>query len=288
MLQQSASEGFVYKFSLNRSGSFTPVILNLPESAGGAMAVDGQGQLHVAASGSQGLEIDTFAAGAQGNASPVSTLVLPSSLSSIYSLTFDADGKLYILSQNSVYVFPAGASGSTAPIRTITDPNIGEPSQIAADSAGNIYINTSVDYAGGILIYAAGSNGNATGTRTLTSTGGLGGVAVDSQGDIYSVISEKFGEGTITLVEFAAGASGAATPTKSITVSGLSGYNGFAGLSLDSAGNIYAIDNKAPSITSQTVPHLLAFSANAQTSSSPSIDITSVVWTSSGASVGLD
>ncbi len=110
-----------------------------------------------------------------------------------------------------------------------------------------------VNLFGGITVYAAGASGDATPTATIAGFAtGLSfpfGIARDGAGNIY--VANEFsngagGPGIITI--YAAGASGNATPTVTIT-GGNTGLGGPFGIVLDGAGNIYVGNYSANSIT---------------------------------------
>ena len=101
-----------------------------------------------------------------------------------------------------------------------------DPSEVAVDTAGNLYVT---DYQNRrVLKLAAGSN-----TQTVLPFTGLfapDGVAVDAAGNLY--VTDKGNERVLTL------AAGSSTPS----VLPFTGLNGPVGVAVDSAGNVYVPD----------------------------------------------
>jgi len=131
----------------------------------------------------------------------------------------DAKGTLYVSNQSNAptgsaagYIteYDAGSqSGNVAPSRTIT--GLDDPEGVAIDSKGNLYVAETE----AIAVFAPGASGNATPIRTiagantdfdvLTFNGQVHGLAMDASDDVYAALAES-------VVEFASGASGNATP----------------------------------------------------------------------------
>src|SRR5947199_9544461 len=85
----------------------------------------------------------------------------------------DGAGKIYVtnVTGSSITVYAAGANGNATPTATIAGGNTGLnfPAGIALDGAGNIHVpNANCNFSsGGITVYAAGANGNATPTAAI-------------------------------------------------------------------------------------------------------------------------
>jgi hypothetical protein len=143
----------------------------------------------------------------------------------------------------SILQFSASANGTAVPSSTLTLPSGFLVSCIATDALGQIYVGgspSSPTTTGEVLIYAAGSTGAATPTRTIT--GGLGvlyapqSMVVDSSGQLYVLTGYTNVDGVVV---YAANANGAATPVRTIQGSlTLFEIDGEA-LALDHAGTIY-------------------------------------------------
>jgi sugar lactone lactonase YvrE len=143
----------------------------------------------------------------------------------------------------------AGYSGDNGPA---TSASLNNPTDVAVDSSGNIYISDQdnnrvrkVD-ASGIIITSAG-NGIAeysgdNGPATAAGLSALSRVAVDSSGNIYIASNNRIRKvdtgGTITTVagNGIAGYSGDNGPATSAS------FNGSSGVAVDSSGNIYIAD----------------------------------------------
>src|SRR5437870_6249497 len=181
-----------------------------------------------------------YAPGASGNATPTATIAGSNTgLTGSYGIALDGAGNLYVANAGvpySITVYAAGASGNAPPTATIAGGNTGLnfPAGIALDGAGNIYVaNANFNFSSGsITVYAAGANGDATPTATITG-GNTGlsapfGIALDGAGNIYVT---NLGSNNVTV--YAAGANGNATPAAT-SVGGVSGPRGIA---VDGAGN---------------------------------------------------
>jgi sugar lactone lactonase YvrE len=213
----------IYVYAAGASGNATPTarIFNFttgPFSPLG-IALDAAGNIYVADQGDQSIKV--YAAGA-GNATPTASIAGSNTgLSGPFGIALDGAGNIYVVNAGSfsITVYAAGASGNATPTATIAGGNTGlnSPQGIALDGAGNIYVaNTGIN---SITVYAAGANGNATPTATIAG-GNTGlqfpsGIALDGAGNIYVANQVVNFGGSITV--YAAGASGDATPTATIT-----------------------------------------------------------------------
>jgi uncharacterized protein (TIGR03437 family) len=175
----------------------------------------------------------------------------------------DASGNIYIADQlnqrvrvvsNGIIrtVAGNGQTGITGDGGPSTSASLFNPSDVAVDSAGDIYVTDFFNkrirkVAGGITTTVAGdgdgtffgNGGSATGAALLNPTG----VAVDLAGDIYIAdfgnnAVRKVSGGTIVTVAGtgAAGYSGDGGPASRAAL------NGPKGIALDSAGNLYIAD----------------------------------------------
>jgi len=82
-----------------------------------------------------------------------------------------AQGIYVTQANNSVLVFPLGANGNTAPLRTIsgTQTGLSLPLGIAHDSHGNLYVSNRTGST--VTVYPPLAGGNVGPLRTLTATG---------------------------------------------------------------------------------------------------------------------
>jgi hypothetical protein len=126
-----------------------------------------------------------------------------------------------------ICVFAPTDNGNVAPTRTIGGANtmIETMGGLATDSVGNFYIsnttsNSDGTYTGSVLEFAPTAIGNVAPIRTIsgssTQLGKLGGIKVDSTGNIFVVSTDSTGENP-TVLEFSELATGNATPTLSFT-----------------------------------------------------------------------
>ena len=159
-------------------------------------------------------------------------------------------GRLYVtnVANDSITVYPATANGSTSPIVTIHGEQMGldNPTAIAFDSAGNIYVSNAGRGGGGhdsITKFPAGSSGDvapvAKITGAATKLSSPSGIAVDSSGNIY-VANEGSNNGELdSITVYSAGSRGNAAPAKIIAGSSTK-LDRPGGVAVDSKGNIYA------------------------------------------------
>jgi sugar lactone lactonase YvrE len=96
----------------------------------------------------------------------------------------------------AITVYPLGASGNTAPVRTITGAltQLAEPAGLAIDKDDNLYVAN--ESGTGVTVYPAIANGNVAPTATLMGTDMLipTGVVIGSAGDIFVSTCGSCGE----------------------------------------------------------------------------------------------
>ena len=133
--------------------------------------------------------ITKYAAGSSGDAAPVAEII--GGNTKLYSpsrLTVDSSGNIYVANPGSILyaankspivqavdtitVYSPGSTGNIAPVRTISGAltRLSALSGIAVDSSGNIYaasLGVEGSRGAGILIFAAGSNGNVAPTTSI-------------------------------------------------------------------------------------------------------------------------
>lgn len=167
--------------------------------------------------------VAAFSATATGNVAPARYILAAdqnggglSTLISANDVVADSSGDLYVVNlgglTTAIDVFSPTATGNVAPIRVLNTTGNGQ----AIDSDGNLYVTQH----GSILVFAPGASGNDAPIRTisgaLTELGILGGIKLDSDGNIYVVSIDSNG-GNPTVLRFAAGADGNVAPVSSFT-----------------------------------------------------------------------
>ena len=153
----------------------------------------------------------------------------------------------------------AGTAGSTGSADgTGVAAQFNYPSDVAVDSAGNVYVadtNNStirkITSAGVVTTIAgtAGSTGSTDGTGAAAQFNTPNGVAVDSAGNVYvadtnnSTIRKITSGGVVTTIAGTAGSTGSTNGTGAAAR-----FNYPSGIAVDSAGNVYVADRSNSTI----------------------------------------
>lgn len=206
--------------------------------------------------------VDVFAAGAQGNVAPLRTIAgSATELHAPGALSVDSVGNIYALDQYyagsgcfdpthgcwAVNVYPTGADGDVAPVRSIRGPatKLYYAYGLVADGAGNVYVANGYPINCCVTIYAAGSKGNVKPTRTIQgSRTGLYvpvGIALDAHGNIYVLNAE--GSPTRSVTVYAAGAKGNAKPIREIVGQNTGLYAAPVGIAVDGGDRLYVLQS---------------------------------------------
>jgi hypothetical protein len=270
----------IQEFSTTATGTVSPTAtLLLPSDfQASAVAFDSSGQIYVSG-GSFSYQILVYPAGSTGSATPTRTIT--ENYGPPTDIAVSSSGTLYVIcnSPGAIAVYPSTANGFATPTALIQGPatQLSNPNTIAVDPSGNIYVPNYTRE--GILVFAAGATGDVDPIRTITtSTGNFWGLALDASGDLYATKGQgDLNSEVDSIVEFAPGADGAATPIKTITSSALT-YS--RGLSRDSAGNLYVQVSTRTGLSPNLffVDSILGFGPNASGSVTPGIDLTSTDW----------
>ncbi|ADV84950.1 NHL repeat containing protein [Terriglobus saanensis] len=228
----SVSEILVY--DANATGAATPMrtITSTSLIFPIGITVDSAGSIYVSDAPSNSLSnlsnpssIFVFDPKANGVSIPTRTITGAATLlNQPLSLAVDTAGNLYVsdLVQLGISVFSPTATGNVAPASTISGPATGlvfPANGVALDASNNIYVS-SADPTGNFGVvaeFAAGATGNVApiktvGGATLGANQGLGGVEVDSVGNIYTVGVFGAFNSFFELAAFAPTATGDVTP----------------------------------------------------------------------------
>lgn len=200
-----------------------------------------------------------FARAAQGSATPIASLSLPSGFE-MNCLTTDSTGQIYVGGALQVgtsttwtwevLVYAAAASGSAVPVRTIVGGSTSFQTvlELAVDSSGLLYVLASQP-APMVAVMAASANGMASPLRMITgSATQLGysswGIAVDPSGTVY-VSTNGGGTAAGKVLAFTSTANGNAAPARVISGSS-TGFGALYGMDTDASGNLYVLSCSLP------------------------------------------
>ncbi len=209
-------------FPLTANGNVAPSVivggsktkLDQPD----ALAIDPASGTFFVANGDYGdRRILIFPKNSNGNVAPKILAGSSVPVEGTYGLAVNAHGELYVsdYTAKAIYVFAAGASGNTAPIRTIAGDatELVQPLGMSFDSSGHLYVANSHDSTAPVEEFAAGANGNVAPIATIggshTKLLGISDVVLDTHDRI--VIPNA---GSIEI--FAAGSHGNVSPAVTI------------------------------------------------------------------------
>lgn len=251
-------------------------LLSTPtETSLGAVTTDAAGNLYVSSLGtsdSASYAVTEYVVSSKDTVTRTRTLTNMPSVAS--AIAVDASGQVYTVNGSSISVYAASATGSAAPVRTITGAStlLNAPTAIAVDGVGNLYVANAE--AGNVLVFSAAANGDVAPNRTIAGvTTGITqpwGVAVDAAGDLFVTTSASFAPAmTARILEFAPGAAGDVAPIRTINVTS---PNVASGIAVDAAGNLYASLTNASTLQ-------LSVGVYATDSASLAQTITASAWT---------
>jgi hypothetical protein len=217
--------------------------LNVPGLSGiGALALDNSGNLYVSSYVNIGgilfPGVSIFSNTANGNVAP--TKVIGGNATAINGfapgpIAVDSANNIYtaggtLAQANAILVFNANSTGNAPPTSMIAGSNtmLEDVVGIAVDSAGNIYVangNANGVSTPSILVFSAGSTGNATPVRTIagaaTTMIAAGNLSVDSDGNVYVLDLPD-------ILKFGPTSSGNVEPSATISFVGFSGVSSIA------------------------------------------------------------
>jgi hypothetical protein len=135
-------------------------------------------------------------------------------------------------------VYSATATGSSAPLRSLSPLGIQLISALTTDSSDNIYVaGATPSNHGYISIYPPSASGSATPSRTIQSDFNFYSLTVDVKGDLFATTD---GPNEVQLVEYSTSASGEAVPITTFTLAAPVDEEPFIGSVVqDAAGNFY-------------------------------------------------
>jgi hypothetical protein len=293
--RQTGEQGFgqILEYAAGSSGSATPSVTLNGSAAGTAtftypynLAVNSAGMLFISSADGT---LETFASGFTASSAPTQYLTwgrlennngAPNFGDPSGSIGADTAGNLFYLDEGDgqIDVFAAGATGTTAPVRTIngTDTtSFTELEYLAVDGAGDVYV-TNYNQANDPNANA-GTNpvANAASRRVQAMVPGRARPSI-AYPHITALPPEPTG-----IIEFAALATGAATPVKRIGGAGGATPNNTgivepANLVLDAASNLYYEDaNGGVFGSGNTMVLLEAFPPSATGNATPAASFTS-------------
>jgi len=269
----SDTVGEVLVYAAGASGAATPAATLLGGGTGTFtsplyLTVDSKGQLYVfSADGS----IESFAKGATSAVSPAQYLTYPITTNDYFSgIGVDDAGEIFVADEEAgiIDVFGAGATGAVAPVRTVSASSTGGFTDLyglAVDTAGDVTVmnyNSADD--------PFGDAGGTPASRRAALTERL----AHRAGAQVARPRDSSVQLTTSILTFAAGASGTATPAR-VLAGSLTAINEPEGVAIDGLGNLYYEDYEGGS------PTLMIFAPTATGNVAPKTSITSTAFTTS-------
>lgn len=171
--------------------------MGIPQS----LAIDSAGNLYVLNGITVGTSITVYSPGASGDVAPIRTVTgliqPPGEVGNLRGITIDSLGNLYLSkdSPGTIKVYPPGADGSVAPIRTISGGSSGVfyPSKMVF-RFNSLYVSNGFN----ILVFDAG--GAAPIRKIFAGISNNFDLAVDAAGLIYAGnFPDDFSAGSVTV-----------------------------------------------------------------------------------------
>jgi hypothetical protein len=206
-----------------------------------------------------------YSTASPGSTTPTTTLNLPEGFY-VDSIATDTKGQLYVAgstassSSDSIFVFPAGATGSataTTILAGSATPNNGTftyADYMSVNSSGQLFV-FSDDYT--VEVFASGLTSSSVPAQYITW-----GTQNNNFSDVYNIASDGKGETFISdysnneIFVFAAGATGNAAPVRTITGTDVDTFDEIWTMTADDAGNVYVVNwNRADMPGLNATPH---------------------------------
>lgn len=289
----TAADGSILEFSPTATGAAaaTSTITSPAGTSLAYLAVDGTGNIYTSSATSSASAIDEYAIGST-NAAMVKRSIpfnSTSGLTSLRSLAVDAAGDIYAAgSTGTVSTFSATASGSVAPVSSVTISSKAGPQATAVDPSGNLYLATAPPLnniaIAPVLVFAPGATSpsrSLSGSLTLLQVGSPRSMTTDSAGNLYvaNVVA-----GVSSILVFAPDASGNAAPLRDISGSATM-LGCIGGIAVDSEGYVYAVSTAT--CGSSANPTVLKFSTTGDGNIAPVSSFTSAAWTNADAALSI-
>ena len=285
--QPTTSSNLIGIFSATASGAASPVAtLALPtDFAPDALVTDSTGQIYVGGQGNVGGVVLVYPSGATGSATPSRTIDV---FSPPDAIAVDASGLLYVGGTGTdgtpqVDVYSATATGSSAPMRSLSPLGIQLITALTTDSSDSLYVaGPTPSNHGYISIYPPDASGSATPSRTIQSDFNFYSLTVDVKGNLFATTD---GPNEVQLVEYSTSASGKAVPTTTFTLAAPVDEESFIGSVVqDAVGNFYFAASVLTSRTASPVATIYTLAPDFSSTSSP---VRTLSPTTSGVSIAV-
>jgi hypothetical protein len=236
------------------TGTSAPTILSALPSTSTVfvgIATDASGRTYTSLYNTHAVtsEILVYAPGATGSTPPIRAFSYGQMTLPIHDITVDPKGNVYAVDiDGDLFEFGPNASGLTVPLLSLS--GIYPGSGITTDSSGNLYLSVypsgcSCGGSASIYVYNAGFN-SLTPSHIITPPVAeyIDGLAVDASDNLYASGELSSGTGAGRIDVYAPGASGNATPLRTITgsstlLAGSPAISAYNTLAIDDLGDLY-------------------------------------------------
>jgi sugar lactone lactonase YvrE len=194
--------------------------------------------------------VESFALGASGNVSPLSSITgSATGLEGTRAVAIDRSGRVYIASASNSEIaeYAYGTTGDVAPSSVIAGSatQLADPAGMAISPSGELYVANPV--ANSITVYAPGASGNATPVAVISGSQ----TALDQPEALTFDNNDNLwvaNQADNLLTKYPANANGNVSPSSFISGSS-TGLNGPSAITLDSAGNLLVANTYGGSLT---------------------------------------